>query len=185
MRRSQRDGPRSKARDDPPDVWCGGPVRGSVTQSHRGLTVPAPHPPPQAAVRPQLGPSTTHWASRRQTGSQTVENVSSQSLQLHFSDLLQKAQIIQTIGVSEDQLRFSLDPLAEYLAALYVVEYYGAQEYWWEGFIDSANNQPGSPEAIIGFLRAVHDCCVTRGSEHRVPTWVIDRLTRLTGLVPT
>ena len=66
-------------------------MRGSVTHRHRLLTVPAPHPRPQAVGRPTLGQATPSWAFRRHTGSQGVETVSRHSLPLNFSGLLQKS----------------------------------------------------------------------------------------------
>src|SRR5262249_4614518 len=81
-----------------------------------------------------------------------------------------------------DLIRFSLDPLAEYLAALYLVEKHGKSDEWWEGFFDKAEQQSGAPYTIKGFLLVVRDCCAEKGINYDVPGWVNDRLARLAGL---
>jgi hypothetical protein len=99
--------------------------------------------------------------------------------------LEKQLQIIQTIGASEDQIRFSLDPLAEYLAGLYIIEEYGRRESQWRTFCDRAAKQLGAPENIISFLHAVYDCCVEKGNEYCVPSWVKDKLALLCRLETT
>jgi HEAT repeat protein len=98
--------------------------------------------------------------------------------------LEERIQIIQTTGAVGDRIRFSLDPLAEYLTGMYLVENYGQQENRWQGFIDSAKGQPGAPEAIKGFLLAVRDCCVDKVGEYDVPEKIKDELALLAGLDP-
>jgi HEAT repeat protein len=93
-----------------------------------------------------------------------------------------RLRLIQTTGAAGDEIRFSLDPLAEYLTGLYLVETYRDDGEKWRAFIDYAQEQPGAPEAIKGFLLAVHDCCVEKGSEYRVPEKVKDELAKLAGL---
>ena len=78
-------------------------------------------------------------------------------------------------------IRFSLDPLAEYLAALYLVEWCGKIEDMWKEFFENAEKQSGAPEAIRGFLLAVRDCCDVKGNGFGVPEEVNDALARLTG----
>jgi hypothetical protein len=41
---------------------------------------------------------------------------------------------VQVIGAGRDRVKFALDPLAEYLAGLYVVEHYGGNEQLWRDF---------------------------------------------------
>src|SRR5712691_9699542 len=93
--------------------------------------------------------------------------------------LEKKLQIIQTIGASEDQIRFSLDPLAEYLAGLYVIEVYGKHGSQWRKFCDYAAKQQGAPETIMSFLYAVYDCCIEKGNECGVPDWAKGKLALL------
>ena len=68
-----------------------------------------------------------------------------------------KLRIIQTKGVSHDQIHFALDPVAEYLAALYLLDINGKDESKWQDFLNIADSQ-NSPEGIKGFMLAVKDC---------------------------
>jgi hypothetical protein len=63
--------------------------------------------------------------------------------------------LIQTIGTSQQQFRFCLDPLAEYLAAMYLIESYGRDGLKWDAFLKTAENVK---QPIQGFLLAVRDC---------------------------
>ena len=93
-----------------------------------------------------------------------------------------RLRILQTVGPAQDQISFSLDPLAECLAALYLVELYGNESYLWQDFLFQADSMPGAPESIQGFLLALRDCCLTRGVEMEIPEMVIDELGRRVGL---
>jgi HEAT repeat protein len=73
--------------------------------------------------------------------------------------------------VEPSAVRFSLDPLAEYLSGLYLVASYGRRANAWRQFISRADRLP-SRAGIAGFMLAVRDCCIaerqrgaTRGSE--------------------
>ena len=70
-----------------------------------------------------------------------------------------RLRLIQTVGAGRNQIRFALDPLAEYLGGLHVVEHYGEREEWWRAFFTQADALAGTPQAIGGFLLAVRDCC--------------------------
>jgi HEAT repeat protein len=96
--------------------------------------------------------------------------------------LIGRLQLIQTAGPISDLVRFSLDPLAEYLAAFYLVERCGKFEDLWKEFFDTTEKEPGAPETIKGFLLAVRDCCLEKGIGYNVPEWVGDKLAQLAGL---
>jgi HEAT repeat protein len=66
--------------------------------------------------------------------------------------------LIQPIGTSQQQFRFCLDPLAEYLAALYLVDTYGTDGLQWHSFLKTAAT---IPNPIQGFLLAARDCYLT------------------------
>ena len=102
-----------------------------------------------------------------------------ESLLKYLEDRL---QIIQTTGPVSELVRFSLDPLAEYLAAQYLVERCGKFEDTWREFFENAEKQPGTPETIKGFLMAVCDCCVEKGIKYDVPEWVGEKLIKITSL---
>ncbi|MFB2976854.1 hypothetical protein [Microseira sp. BLCC-F43] len=95
-----------------------------------------------------------------------------------------RLRLIQTIGPAQDQIRFSLDPLAEYLAGLYLLDVYGKDEGLWQQFLQEAAAMPGAPESIKGFLLAVRDCCLAKGKEAKVPDFVAEELGNLAGISP-
>ncbi len=101
--------------------------------------------------------------------------------------LEERLQLIQIAGAGKDSVRFSLDPLSEYLASLYVIEIYGGRVSRWQEIIDKLKSQPGAPETIEGFLMALLDCCKHHGEMHGVPELVIDELNYLlnpTSVIP-
>ncbi|NEQ20796.1 MAG: HEAT repeat domain-containing protein, partial [Microcoleus sp. SIO2G3] len=92
-----------------------------------------------------------------------------------------RLRLIQTIGPAQDQIRFALDPLAEYLAALQLLEHYGKNHGQWRKFLAQTATIPGAPVAIQGFLLAVLDCCLAKGAEAKVPDFVAQELSKRTG----
>jgi HEAT repeat protein len=100
----------------------------------------------------------------------------------HLRHLESRLRILQTVGPAQDQISFSLDPLAECLAALYLVELYGNENYLWQNFMIQADAMPGAPESIHGFLLALRDCCLTRGVEMDIPENVLNELGQRVGL---
>jgi hypothetical protein len=78
-------------------------------------------------------------------------------------------RLVQVIGAGRDKVKFALDPLAEYLAGLYVVEHYDGNEQLWRDFLAKTDSVPDAPGAIKGFLLAVRDCCLTPEAEQNVP----------------
>jgi HEAT repeat protein len=95
-----------------------------------------------------------------------------------------RLRLIQTIGPAQDQIRFALDPLAEYLAALQLLEQYGKNQGQWRKFLAQTATMPGAPAAIQGFLLAVRDCCLAKGHQAKVPDFVADELGKRAGLPP-
>jgi HEAT repeat protein len=95
-----------------------------------------------------------------------------------------RLRLIQTIGPAQDQIRFALDPLAEYLAALHLLEDYGKNQGAWRKFLSQVTTIPGSPTAIQGFLLAVRDCCLAKGAQSKVPDFVAQELEKRAGLPP-
>ncbi|MCU0515248.1 MAG: HEAT repeat domain-containing protein [Oscillatoria sp. Prado101] len=76
--------------------------------------------------------------------------------------LEEKLHLIQAKGVGQDQISFSLDPVAEYLAGLHLVEMYDKDQSKWRSFLLNAVAMPGEPTAIKGFLLAVRDCYLAK-----------------------
>jgi HEAT repeat protein len=73
---------------------------------------------------------------------------------LHY--LEQRLYVIQTIGTSQQQIRFSLDPLAEYLAGLSAVDTWGEDRQLWQDGISAIPAQ--QLPLIRGFITALRDC---------------------------
>lgn len=93
-----------------------------------------------------------------------------------------RLRLIQTIGPAQDQIRFALDPLAEYIAALQLLENYGKNQGQWRKFLAQSASISGSSATIEGFLLAVRDCCLHQGLEAKVPDFVAQELAKQTGL---
>lgn len=87
--------------------------------------------------------------------------------------------LIQTINPAEDQIRFALDPLAEYLAGLCLVNQYGSNQKAWHQLLDDLHQIPETPTAVAGFLMAVRDCCIAKGAEAHIPDFVTLELAEL------
>jgi HEAT repeat protein len=66
--------------------------------------------------------------------------------------------LIQTL-LPGNEIHFALDPLAEYLAAIRLIEENGTDRGKWERFFELAQHKSGSISEIRGFLEAISDCC--------------------------
>ena len=86
-----------------------------------------------------------------------IDALGEENAESRLKYLEDKLRIIQTKGVAHDQIHFALDPVAEYLAALHLLDINGKEESKWQDFLKVADSQ-NSPEAIKGFLLAVKDC---------------------------
>ncbi len=103
---------------------------------------------------------------------------------VHLNYLEKFLHIIQTVGAAENQIRFTLDPLAEYLAGLYLVELYNDNQESWVAFLDQVDSQPNSPESIRGFLLAVRECYINNNiNKNKITSnFLVDELNRRLGL---
>ncbi|QDV15785.1 Aliphatic amidase expression-regulating protein [Gimesia panareensis] len=88
--------------------------------------------------------------------------------------------IIQTT-VDFEGVRFTIDPLAEYLAGLHLVADFGKDSSKWDALISKLENRSKSSDEINGFLVALRDCCLARGAEEVLNT-VPGKLARLGGI---
>ena len=100
--------------------------------------------------------------------------------------LEQRLRVVQTLEPG-DKLRLTLDPLAEYLAGLYLVDRCGdaansESETLWRDFLASVEDKKADPATIRGFLLAVRDCC--QSQQTPVPDFVPDALAALVRLDP-
>ena len=67
--------------------------------------------------------------------------------------------------------------MAEYLAGIHLVNLYGSGGELWREFLKRADEQEGAPATVMGFLLAARDCCLTKGADDKVLTFVADELT--------
>jgi hypothetical protein len=84
-----------------------------------------------------------------------------------------RLRLIHTSQPAQDRIRYLLDPLAEYLAGLYVIETNANKEDKWKEFLTYGLDVQGAPAAIRGFLLAIRDCCVARQNDVNIPDFVI------------
>ena len=101
-----------------------------------------------------LKPTYRSAAANRQNAIDALGEENAESRLKYLED---KLRIIQTKGVAHDQIHFPLEPVAEYLAALHLLDINGKDESKWQDFFKVADSQ-NSPEAIKSFLLAVKDC---------------------------
>jgi HEAT repeat protein len=106
----------------------------------------------------------------------------SETVKARLKHLEKRLRVIQAIGPAQDLICFALDPLAECLAALHLVELYTNQKPLWDEWLLLADSMPGAPESIQGFLLAMRDCCLTRADEIDVPDYVLEELGKRVGL---
>ncbi len=115
-------------------------------------------------------------ATRTGADAETVKN--------RLKHLEKRLRIIHTVGPAQDLIGFALDPLAECLAALHLVDIYTDQHPLWDDWLRQADEMPGAPEAIQGFLMAMRDCCLTRSQDIAVPDYILEELGKRVGLSP-
>lgn len=72
----------------------------------------------------------------------------------HFEEEL---GLIKTLFPDNDLLQITLDPLAEYLAGLYVLENNGVDGNKWHNFMERIDSK--DMVTVQGFLLAIQDCC--------------------------
>jgi HEAT repeat protein len=114
-----------------------------------------------------------------------IAALSGDNAEARLKYLEDRLRLIQTIGPAQDQIRFALDPLAEYLAGLQLLEHYGKNQGQWRKFLAQGVAMPGAAAAIQGFLLAVRDCCLAKGAQAKVPDFVAVELGKRPGLPPT
>ncbi|MDJ0771981.1 MAG: HEAT repeat domain-containing protein [Mastigocoleus sp. MO_167.B18] len=105
--------------------------------------------------------------------------------EMHLDYLENRLHLIQTIGYAKDEIRFCLDPLAEYLAGLYVVEALGDNNGKWRSdFFKQVDDlvKKGAQDNIKGFLLAVRDSYLSKISNAKECDFVLQKLDKLTGV---
>jgi hypothetical protein len=123
------------------------------------------------------------WECLRETGrlmpaarAAVLAAMTGEDAEKRLQYLEDRLRIIKTIGAAKNHIRVVLDPLAEYLAGLYLVEHNRSNEPLWREFLVWADTVPGGGEAIRGLLQALRDCCLAKGREAGVPGFVVKEL---------
>jgi HEAT repeat protein len=101
---------------------------------------------------------------------------------LRMLEKLERSHLIRSASIT-DNISFSLDSLAEYLAAQDVVREFQSDEARWRDLLLRADELalPAGPLRIRGFLLALNDCCRHPSVRGIVPATVPDELLRRTG----
>ncbi|HIK29064.1 MAG: NACHT domain-containing protein [Oscillatoriaceae bacterium SKW80] len=99
-------------------------------------------------------------------------------------DYLEKRLCLVTNIEPNESVGFTIEPLAEYLAGLQVVEVNGDKEEAWREFLKKAESVLGGVDTVKTFLLAVRDCCLSEMIKVKVPDFVVSNLEQLTGLKP-
>jgi len=88
------------------------------------------------------------------------------------------------VKIEGDRVRVILDPVAEYLAAFYVVEHNQQEnsEQRWQYFLDYLDADPVHLPTIRGFVLAVRNCAEQEGK--KLPQGVLERLNQQANLNP-
>jgi HEAT repeat protein len=102
---------------------------------------------------------------------------------VHLKYLENRLRLIRTKEPGYKVL-FDLDPLAEYLAGLYLVDDCREDEEKWCEFLAEADSKSGAPEAIKGFLLAVRDCYLAKVPDAKVTYFLPEEIGKRVGLDP-
>jgi HEAT repeat protein len=91
-----------------------------------------------------------------------VEALGGADAQARLSYLEEQLKVVRLAEPARDRVAFTLDPLAEHLAALHVVNKNRGEPALWRDFMARAAALAGKGESDQGFLRAVRECCLAR-----------------------
>ncbi len=116
-------------------------------------------------------------------GLESDAETQAEKAQQHFKYLESRLYLVRKKKPDLQTLRFTLDPLAEYLAGLHLVQQHGKDEDAWREILAQAEDKPGFPAEIKGFLLALRDCCEVK-KRAGVPEFVIEELGKKAGLDP-
>lgn len=83
-----------------------------------------------------------------------------------------RLRLIETITPAEDQVRYTLDPLAEYMAGIHLIQSYKDDQQSWRDFLAVAKTRVAESKAVHGFIAALRDCLVIMGRQEKVPDFV-------------
>lgn len=94
--------------------------------------------------------------------------------------LAENLNIIKFLDTYPQHVCFTIDPLSEYLASLYLLNKYGQNQQDWNKFLAKAGKLKEK-----GFILALKNCCISKGNEFKVPGFVKEKLTALIEKIET
>ena len=107
-----------------------------------------------------------------------IEALGKDRAEVYLNYLEQRLHLIRSIGLNQDKIKFVIDPIAEYLAGLYLVEKHcNTNPERWRIFLDRAKSKP--PKEIVGFLSALRECYLLKKTTVSLPNFVLDELSTL------
>ncbi len=125
------------------------------------------------------------WECLKQTFRPTTANrdavlatLGGNDAEIRLQYLETRLRLIQIIGAAHDTMRFALDPLAEYLAAMQVLELCEKNPQFWDEFWNRVKASEHI-ELISGFLLALLDCSQANGKKIDVPLAIAEQLSQL------
>jgi hypothetical protein len=121
------------------------------------------------------GPASIDWSVIQKLAAIETANVIERLAYLET-----RLRLIETVEPEREQVRFLLDPVAEYLAGLHLIREHRGDETAWTPVLERLDAAEGGIEAVRGFLLALRDCCVYRPGE--VPDFLADELAKRGGL---
>jgi formylglycine-generating enzyme required for sulfatase activity len=140
-----------------------------------------------ACVQPTYRPN---WIKKETAIAALAQPGEVDSAKARLAYLETRLQLLQSPDPGTDT-RIILDPLAEYLAAAYLVDRYSQQDdptAAWQHFFETLDQKLAkaneSPEIVRGFLLALRDCCLDDAQNEGIPPGLADQLARKAQIDP-
>ena len=139
-----------------------------------------------ACVQPTYRPN---WI-KKETAIAVLAQTDATTALARLEYLEKRLQFLKTPD-SGDLTGVFLDPLAEYLAAAYLVDHHSQQENppaAWQNFFETLDQKLAkaneTPEIVRGFLLALRDCCLDDVQNENIPPDLPDQLARKAQIDP-
>jgi hypothetical protein len=100
--------------------------------------------------------------------------ISGEDANTRLNYLQNKLHILQVVKPAEQEIRFALDPLAEYLASIHIVETFEECEEKWDYLFERIDKYPANE--IQGFLLAIQESIQIKMKEICFPESVMKNL---------
>jgi len=118
-----------------------------------------------------------HFYPTRADRTSVLNELGAVGCQERLEHLENGLHLLATDGLELNRVRFLLDPLAEYLAALHVIELYSSDELRWDALLQRLSTSAEANSVSHGFILALRDCCQYKAREYAIPDFVQVQLT--------